>query len=114
MDNVATRKPARSMLALIALAADLPLPWDVTFYPDRGSLALSFANLAEGIAWAQHFGFSAETYVNKNDGRCYLKYGQGNWHGWNLSLHAHDDRPLDGPVADAERAALAELAEAAA
>lgn len=104
-------KSARAMLAAIALLTDLPLPWDITFYDDRPSLSLSFTTLADGLRWAEHFGFSTETYVNDRNGYRYLKWAQGDWHGWTLSLQAHDEPPFDGDLDEGQAAALTELTE---
>jgi len=82
------RKDRRAMLALIALATDLPLPKAVNWYSDTG-LSLDFDSLADGMAWSQHLGGQTATYIN-NDGFRYLREGSIRWHGWLVQIHANE------------------------
>lgn len=110
-------KPARAILALIALATDLPMPTGIWLYPpgevsDEPTLAISFATVADGLAWATHLGVSVTPYVG-DDGNRYLGHRSADrWHGWRLSLGAHDPATVaeqDTLSAD-ESAALVALA----
>lgn len=111
MSTVTTRKPPRAMLALIALATDLPMPRGVTFFTDEGNLSLSFWTIADGSLWADHFGEQPSIRV-ADDGYRYLRAGTVIWHGWNIHLNAYEPVQPDVDLAADERAALTELAEA--
>jgi hypothetical protein len=121
MSTVTTRKPARAMLALIALATDLPLPEHVRTSADEWygethyGLTLGFDTIAEGSAWAQHLGATVKPYVS--DGKRFLgSKGITVWHGWEVTLHAAepvvDEAESKAELAGVDQAALTELAGA--
>lgn len=108
MDTVTTRKSARAILALIALATDLPMPNNIRFYTERSTISLDFESIADALPWCGYLDFDPETYLN-GDGNRYLKWARGDWHGWNVQLHAYDKPPFDA-IEEFDSAALAELA----
>lgn len=115
MDTVTNRKPPRAMLALVALATDLPLPQDVRFSVDERhahhSLTLSFEAIADAVPWVERLG--GTTQPHEYQGTRYLGYRAGSdlWHGWEVTLHAAEDAEQVDEIGD-ERAALTELAGA--
>lgn len=118
MDTVTTRKPARSMLALVALATDLPMPTSVRFRTNTidGTpiIEVGLRSIAEGLEWAAHFGITAKPYTYSDK---YLYLGAQNtterWHGWLVDVDAVEDVADPADEITDERAALTELAEAA-
>lgn len=108
MTTEPSRKSPRALLAAIALAVDLPLPININFYDDM--VVMGFRTVSDGLAWATHIGAEAKPYIN-TDGNRYLGAALGGWHGWPVSLNAHDE-PADPLPAD-ETAALTALAEGA-
>lgn len=109
-----TRRDPRVILAQIALATGLPIPKRIYFYDDPSILGLDLATLADGIAWSQHLGGDTTTYVNSNDGRCYLYGGGGSitWHGWTVQLHASDPPATTKPLVEDITARLSDLVSA--
>src|SRR6266700_8072018 len=100
-ESTPQRREPRAMLALIALATDLPLPTRINF--NDGILGLGFDTIAEGLPWLAFFNQPQETYVYQ--GRRYLKDRQINeWHGWHVQLAAAEpatpDTGLDTDTGD--------------
>jgi len=105
-DEVATaavageRGSPRVMVALIALAGELPVPGSITFYADAGILALSFDAVADGLAWSGFLGGQAAPYV-RNGTRYLGDQGVLLWRGWSVLLHASEastDTALDAGI----------------
>jgi len=111
-DKSTEKYEPRAMLALIALATEVPTPKSVSFYRDSAIFSLSFERLAAGLAWSTFLGGQTETYVNK-DGRRYLDEGAITWHGWRVQLHASEpanDATTEAPLAEDVTERLAALA----
>lgn len=116
MTDTRSCKPARAVLALIALATELPLPNRIALYAEgeigaEPVLALDFATINEGIAWAKHLDVEVAPHVN--NGYHYLGHrGVDYWHGWRVSLNAHEPVAVPEPdlLTGEETAALAGLA----
>jgi hypothetical protein len=100
------RREPRVMLALIALATDLPVPGRIGFIDDI--LAMSFDRLVDGQAWSAHLGGKTETCAHK--GQRYLNEGMINWHGWSVQLNAHEPALTGGQLDADTTARLAALA----
>jgi hypothetical protein len=92
------RTEPRSMLALVALTVELPMPSGVTFYPESSILSMSLRSVVDGLAWSAHLGGSADTYINAGNGKRYLSEGVIEWRGWRVQLHAWDDAMPDAPL----------------
>lgn len=106
----APRKSARSMLAMIALERDLPMPTMISF-SERHGLTLHFATIADGVAWARLVDLSVQPYLN-TDGHRYLgSVGLGLWHDWPVNpWPCERAEPVD-QLDDADAAAVTALAE---
>jgi hypothetical protein len=98
--------PRRTMIALIALADDLPVPNRISFVDDR-ILAISCGTLAQGQAWSAHLGGKTETYTH--DGAVWLDEGLINWRGWRVQVSASEPNGTADGLDDSDRAALTEL-----
>lgn len=113
MTNKSTEQyEPRAMLAVIALATEVPTPKSISIYPKSEILSLMFERLAHGLAWSAFLGGQTETYVN-TDGRRYLDAGVIRWHGWSVQLHASeaaDDETDETPLAEDVAERLAALA----
>src|SRR6266571_5133804 len=97
-ESTPQRREPRAMLALIALATDLPLPTRINF--NDGILGLGFDSITEGLPWLAFFGQPQESYVYQ--GRRYLKDREINqWHGWHVQLAAAEPAVPDAGL-DAE------------
>ncbi len=102
------RKAPRAMLALIALATNLPVPKRISFHPSGVILSLDFDGVTDRQAWSAHLGGSTDTYVNRHNGRRYVDEGVIDWHGWSVQIHASDERSPDTPLdADATATLMA-------
>jgi len=95
------------MLALIALATDLPVPGDIRFHPTKPILSLTFEQVSDGQAWSQHLGGQTITYMHS--GRRFLDEGQIVWRGWRVQLHASDEVRPDAPLSEDTAARLTAL-----
>lgn len=105
----ADRKSPRAMLALIALATDLPCPCEVTFYSSRGSLMLTFDRIDDAARWLAFLGAGSEPYVDKTNGRRHVgQVGLPKWHGWQFSAYAAEPQY---EIPEEQRADLSALAE---
>ncbi len=104
------RGEPRRMLALIALAAELPMPPSIRFHPNGEILSLDFDRVQDGQAWSRFLGGKARTYTS--DGNWYLAEGVIQWHGWDVLLHACEPVAPDSPLDDDTAARLAELVDA--
>ena len=102
------RSQPRAMLALIALATDLPVPEAIYLY-DNGILSMNLRSLAEGYAWLRFLGHTPASYAN-NNGYRHLKYGTIEWHGWHVHIQASDPAVPDTGLDQATTTALADLA----
>lgn len=108
MSDQTPRKSARQMLALIALATDLPVPETITFH--SGILGLSFPNARDGQTWVRHF--NAELRNHVSDGIRYVgQLGAIDWHGWDVSCSGSEPVTPDTDLDTDQDAALTELAE---
>lgn len=108
MSDATPRKSARQILALVALATDLPLPRTITFHSDAW-LSLEFDTARDGQTWVMRLG--GELRENVSEGTRHVGQQMGvTWHGW--AIHCYGTEPAE-PVDEIpdERAALTELAD---
>lgn len=95
--NSTNSKPRelRAMMALVVLAAELPMPMCIRFQgegigePGTSIMDLHFDRVRDGQAWSRHLGGRADTYRN-TDGNTYLRAGSIKWHGWSVALFASE------------------------
>jgi hypothetical protein len=111
MNTNAGQYEARKMLALIALATEVPVPKNISFHPNGELLSLTFERLSAGLAWSSYLGGQLDTYVH-NAAR-YLNEGVIDWHGWRVQLHACDlVEPVEASLAQDITDGLAALTQA--
>ena len=92
------RKPRRVMLALVALAVDLPVPTTVAFGgTEHDIFCLGFERVADGVAWAAYLGKPATPYV-KDELRYLGHRSVTRWHGWLVQLNAAEPVEHDGEL----------------
>jgi hypothetical protein len=82
------RASTRTMLAHVALAADLPMPRDVYFHED--SLTLGFDLLSSASAWCKFLGGKEQAPGEKNGNRYFRDDLSIRWHGWQIYLTASE------------------------
>jgi hypothetical protein len=92
MTAATERTDPRAMLALIALAGDLPVPAAVRFYNDAelaATLILDFEFLSTAAAWCAHLGGDVHA-AEEHDGRRWFRSGRITWLGWSVQIHASE------------------------
>lgn len=90
MTATAERTEPRAVLAMIALAADLPMPASVRFCNDADSaLLLDFDLLSGAAAWCMYLGGEVHQAV-EHDGRRWFRTGRITWQGWDVHLSASE------------------------
>lgn len=82
----------RTMYARIACATHLPTPRLTNFIDEARIVLLSLDTLAEGQQWAAAHDIPVDPHVV--EGRRYLGASPGEWHGWQLRLHADEPAEL--------------------
>lgn len=112
----ARREPIdrRRILALIALADELPAPREVRFIPGDASypeplLALTLDNVDQATTWAAWFG-ATRTGVETYGAVTLYTHSLIKWHGWRVRLDFHPGTP-DAPLDDVVRERLERVAD---
>ena len=112
-------RPLRHMLALVALADQLPMPRLISFQGQGAGKAgtsimgMSFDSVAAGQAWSRYLGGKTDTHTHTDSGRTYLREGSIAWHGWHVQLQASDDAAPDTQLDEGITAQLVAIAAGA-
>lgn len=104
-DTAMERMSPRALLAAIALAVDLPMPYDVRIDPRLGILHIQLTTFAAAAVWAQESGSTLEHHMCEGGERHWVGSDQlGRWNDWETDISAFEDLPRPGEL-DADTAA---------
>ena len=91
-DTAMERMSPRALLAAIALAVDLPMPYDVRIDPRLGILHIQLTTFAAAAVWAQESGSTLEHHMCEGGERHWVGSDQlGRWNDWETDISAFED-----------------------
>jgi len=99
----------RRMLALIALADDLPTPHLISFIEHR-ILSLHLDTLSDATRWTTWFDVKLKKPGN-HSGSIWFRHEMIDWHGWNVQLGANESIATAGQLDPDTRTQLEQVAD---
>ncbi len=108
----------RRILALIALADDLPIPHSIQLIPADAHrispepiLALHMHNLSDASRWTTWLGATRSTTHVSADRTCHFAHSAIRWHGWTVMIYATAEPTTDTSLDPDTRDQLEKIAD---